>query len=73
MGLGMRASGGVNQNVSYMQGMQVSTANRRAEATSSHHHTQKLSGDTYQPFYSPMPTKEEVIRGRGGGQTATQK
>ena len=33
-------------------------------------HTEKLSGDTYQPVYLPWPAKRE---GRGGeGQTATQ-
>ena len=43
--------------------MQVSTTTQRAATTTRHCHTEKLSGDTYQPVYLPLPAKRE---GRGG-------
>ena len=55
----MKAGGGAKRNASLEQGAQVSTA-----TTTTHSHTEKLSGDTYQPFYSPRPEKREG-RGRG--------
>ena len=66
----MKAGGGAKRNASIEQGMQVSTATQRAATTTRHHHTDKLSGDTYQPVYLPWPAKRE---GRGAeGQTAAQ-
>ena len=65
----MKAGGGAKQNASLEQGIQVSTATQRASTTTRHHHTKKLSGDTYKLLYSPRPAKKE---GREGGQTATQ-
>ena len=66
----MKAGGGARRNASVEQGTQVSTATQRAATTTRHRHTEKLSGDTYQPVYLPQPAKRE---GRGGeGQTATQ-
>ena len=62
----MKAGGGAKQNASLEQGVQVSTATQRAATTTRHHHTEKLSGDTYQPLYSPRPVKRE-------GQTAAQR
>ena len=61
----MKAGGGAKQNASLEQGAQVSTATQRAATTTRHCHTEKLSGDTYQPLYSPRPAKRE---GRGRGQ-----
>ena len=60
----MKAGGGAKQNASLKQGAQVSTATQRVATTSRHRHTEKLSGDTYQPLYSPRPAKREG-RGRG--------
>ena len=57
----MKAGGGAKRNASLEQGAQVSTA-----TTTRHRHTEKLSGDTYQPPYSPRPVKRE-------GQTAAQR
>ena len=59
----MKAGGGAKRNASIEQGMQVSKATQRAATTTRHHHTEKLSGDTYQPVYLPRPAKRE---GRGG-------
>ena len=61
----MKAGGGAKWNVSIEQGTQVSKATQRAATTTRHHHTDKLSGDTYQPVYLPWPAKRE-------GQTAAQ-
>ena len=58
----MKAGGGAKRNASLKQGAQVSTATQRAATTTRHRHTEKLSGDTYQPLYSPRPVKRE---GRG--------
>ena len=60
----MKAGGGSKRNASLEQGVQVSTATQRAATTTRHCHTEKLSGDTYQPLYSPRPVKREG-RGRG--------
>ena len=66
----MKAGGGAKRNASIEQGTQVSTATQRVATTTRHRHTDKLSGDTYQPVYLPWPAKRE---GRGGeGQTAAQ-
>ena len=62
----MKAGGGAKQNARLKQGVQVSTATQRATIATRHHHTEKLSGDPYQPLYSPRPAKRE-------GQTATQR
>ena len=51
------------QNASLEQGVLVSTVTQRVETSARHHHTNKLSGDTYQALHSPMPTKKE---GKGG-------
>ena len=59
----MKAGGGAKRNASLEQGLKVSTATQRAATTTRHRHTEKLSGDTYQPLYSPRPAKRE-------GQTA---
>mgnify|MGYP006973398549 CR=1 FL=1 len=50
------------------QGTQVSMATQRAATTTRHRHTEKLSGDTYQPVYLPWPAKRE---GRGGANCRT--
>ena len=60
----MKAGGGAKRNASLEQGAQVSKATQRAATTTRHRHTEKLSGDTYQPLYSPRPVKREG-RGRG--------
>ena len=39
----MKVGGSVKQNASLEQGAQVSTATQRAETTTRHHHTEKLS------------------------------
>ena len=54
----MKVGGGAKRNASLEQGAQVSTATQRAATTTRHHHTEKLSGDTYQPLYSPKTSKE---------------
>ena len=59
----MKAGGGARRNASVEQGTQVSTA-----TTTRHRHTEKLSGDTYQPVYLPQPAKRE---GRGGANCHT--
>ena len=64
----MKASGGAKRNASIEQGKQVSTATQRASTTTTHRHTEKLSGDTYQPVYLPWPAKRE---GRGGANHRT--
>ena len=64
----MKAGGGAKRNASMEQGMQVSTATQRAATTTRHLHTDKLSGDTYQPVYLPWPAKREV---RGGANCHT--
>ena len=56
--------GGVKEYMSVEQGAKVSTATQRAETTTRHRNIEKISGDTYQPLFSAMQTKEE---GRGGG------
>ena len=58
----MKAGGGAKRNASMKQGTQVSMVTQRAATTTRHHHTDKLSGDTYQPVYLPWPAKRE---GRG--------
>ena len=60
----MKAGGGAKRNANLEQGAQVSTATQRPATTTRHRHTEKLSGDTYQPLYSPRPAKREG-RGRG--------
>ena len=55
----MKAGGGAKQNMSHEQGMQVSMVTQRAATTTMHHHTDKVSGDTYQLQYSPSPPKRE--------------
>ena len=60
----MKAGGGAKRNASLEQGAQVSTTTQRAATTTRHCHTEKLSGDTDQPLYSPRPVKREG-RGRG--------
>ena len=55
----MKAGGGARRNASLEQGAQVFKANPSAATTSRHRHTEKLSGDTYQPLYSPRPAKKE--------------
>ena len=62
----MKAGGGAKRNASLKQGVQISmtTQGKRAATTTRHCHTEKLSGDTYQPLYSPRPAKREG-RGRG--------
>ena len=62
----MKVGGGAKQNASLEQGAQVSTATQRAATPTWHRHTEKLSGDTYQPLYSPRPAKRE-------GQTPAQR
>ena len=64
----MKADGGAKQNTSHEQGMQVSMATGRAATTTMHRHTDKVSGDTYQPHYLPRPPKREGREGK----TATQ-
>ena len=63
----IKAGGGAKRNASIEQGTQVSTATQRAATTTRHRHTEKLSGDTYQPVYLPWPANRE-----GEGQTAAQ-
>ena len=59
----MKCGGGaIKRNTSIEQGMQVSTATQRVATTTRHRHTEKLSGDAYQPVYLPRPPKRE---GRG--------
>ena len=60
----MKAGGGAKQNVSLEQGVQVSMAMQGAATATRQHHTEELSGDTYQLLYSPRSTKREG-RGRG--------
>lgn len=43
--------------VSLDQGALVSTTTLRVATNARHRHTEKLSGDTYQPLYSPKPAK----------------
>ena len=64
----MKAGGGAKRNASIEQGTQVSTATQRAATTARHCHTDRLSGDTYQPVYLPWPAKRE---GRGGANCRT--
>ena len=66
----MKAGGGAKRNASLEQGAQVSTATQRAATTTRHCHTEKFSGDTYQPLYSPRPAKKG---GKRKGQTAAQR
>ena len=40
---------------------QVSMVSLRA-ATTRHHHTDRVGGDTYQPTYSPLPAKGRKVR-----------
>ena len=60
----IKAGGGAKRNASIEQGTQVSKATQRAATTTRDRHTEKLSGDTYQPVYLPWPAERE---GRGGG------
>ena len=60
----MKAGGSAKQNASLEQGVQVSTATQRAATTTRQLHTEKLSGDTYQPLCLPRPAKREG-KGRG--------
>ena len=62
----MKAGGGAKWNASLEQGAQESTATQRVATTTRHCYTEKLSGDTYQPLYSPRPAKRE-------GQTTAQR
>ena len=62
----LKAGGGARRNASIEQGTQVSMATQRAATTTRHRHTEKLSGNIYQPVYLPRPTKRET-RGLGGG------
>ena len=55
----LKAGGGAKRNVNLEQGTQVSAATQRAATTTSHRHTEKLRGDTYQPVYLPRPAKRE--------------
>ena len=55
----MKVGGGAKRNASLEQGAQASAATRRAATATSHCHTEKLSGDNYQPQGQP--------RGREGG------
>ena len=64
----MKAGAGAKRNASMEQGMQVSTATQRAATTTRHRHTDKFSGDTYQPVYLPWPAKRA---GRGGANCRT--
>ena len=64
----IKAGGGAKRNASPEQGMQVSTITHNPATTTKHHHSEKLSGDTYQPVYLPQPTKRE---GRGGANCCT--
>ena len=59
----MKACGGAKQNASLKQRAQVSMATQRVARTTKHHHTEKLSGDTYQPLYSSRPTKRREVGG----------
>ena len=58
----MKAGGGAKRNASLEQGVQVSTATQRAATTTRHRHTEKLSGDTYQPLYSLHTEPEPAVR-----------
>ena len=49
-----------------VQGTQVSTATQRAATTTRYRHTEKLSGDTYQPVYLPWLAKREERGGANG-------
>ena len=64
----MKAGGGAKRNARIEQGTQVSTATQRAATTTRQRHTDKLSGDTYQPVYLPWPAKRA---GRGGANCRT--
>ena len=64
----IKAGDGAKWNASIEQDTQVSTATQGAATTTRHHHTEKFSGDTYQPVYLPWPAKRE---GRGGANCHT--
>ena len=64
----MKTGGGAKRNASIEQGTQVATATQRAATTTRHRHTEKLSGDTYQPVHLPWLAKRE---GRGGANCRT--
>ena len=68
----MKAGGGAKQNMSHEQGMQVSMVTQRAATTTMHHHTDKVSGDTYQLQYSPSPPKSEGKEGKTATQSTIQ-
>ena len=57
----MKAGGGARQNASLEQGAQLSTTTQRGTTTSRHHHTEKLSGESYQPLYLPGPRKRQGL------------
>ena len=63
--LPMKAGGGAQWNANLEQGTQVSTATQRVATTTSHLHTEKVSGNTDQPVYQP--------RGREGEGKLPQK
>ena len=65
----MKAGGGAERNASLKQGAQVSTGTQRVATTTRHRHTEKLSGDTYQPLYSPRPARG---REEGGANCRTK-
>lgn len=50
-----------SQDMSLKQSMQVSMATLRA-ATTRHHYTDSISGDTYHPIYLPLPVKGRGVR-----------
>ena len=66
----MKACDGAKRNASIKQGTNVSTAIQRAATTTRHGHTEKLSGDTYQPVYLPRPAKREGMGGSNCGTNA---
>ena len=59
--------GCVKEGVSLEQGAEVSTVTQRAETTTGHRNTEKISGDTYQSLFSAMRRSE------GGGATCHTK
>jgi len=63
---------GAKRNAILELGAQLSTVTQRVATTTRHCHTEKLSGDTCQPLYSPKPAKEGGWERHGDGQTTTQ-
>ena len=68
----MKVGGGFKQNVSLKQGAPILTATQRAETTTRHHHTEKLSGDNNAIHYADKINANKG-GGKGEGQLATQK